>query len=161
MGSTLYDLLIPSELKQALWENRTKIKYLNILSPTEPMPWELLYLSDPSGSGDAGFLVDGATVTRWRYGPPPRCQFSKNSPYFVLPNGAPDKAQQEVTHALPRLGLGKVITELDDLLELLKAGQFSLLHFASHNVANPMANGGLYIPFGNAKFDITSMGGRL
>ena len=40
MGGGLYKTLVPPELKEALWENRDKIKYLNILSAVEPMPWE-------------------------------------------------------------------------------------------------------------------------
>lgn len=157
MGGTLYKLLIPSDLKHALWENRDKIKYLNILSGTEPMPWELLYVSDPAGTAGGEFIADTATVSRWRYGPPPGRQISKQNPYFVLPNGSPTKAQDEVTYARNRLGGGKTIDQLDDLLKLFQAGQFSLLHFASHNVADPRGTG-LYIPFGRSRFDITFMG---
>jgi multiple sugar transport system ATP-binding protein len=158
MGATLYKSLVPSELKQALWENRNNIKYLNILSRAEPMPWELLYISNPAGTAGGEFIADAATVTRWRYGPPAGRQISKKNPYFVLPNGSPTKAQEEVTYARKKLGVGNIVDQLDDLLLLLIAGQFSLLHFASHNVANPTTTGGLYIPFGSSKFDIAFMG---
>jgi hypothetical protein len=158
MGGTLYKLLVPSELKHALWENRDKIKYLNVLSPAEPMPWELLYITDPAGTDGGEFLADAATVTRWRYGPPAGRHFSKKNSYFVLPNGSPTKAQEEVIYARNQLGEGNIIDQLDDLLKLLNAGQFSLLHFASHNVANPTVTAGLHIPFGGSKFDITFMG---
>jgi chaperonin GroEL len=160
MGGGLYKTLVPPELKEALWENRDKIKYLNILSAVEPMPWELLYLSSPAGTANGGFIADTATVTRWRYGPPAGRQISKKNPYFVLPNGSPTKAQDEVSYVTEKLGAGSKskIDKLDDLLSLLTAGDFSLLHFASHNVADPNAIAGLYIPFGSSKFDITFMG---
>ena len=159
MGGTLYHQLVPSELKQALWENRDKIRYLNILSQTEPLPWELLYLSDPAGTATGGdFIAETATVTRWRYGSPAGRLISKKNPYFVLPDGSPSTAQDEVTYACDKLGAGKIIHELDDLLRLLKSGQFSLLHFASHNVANLTGTGGLYVPFGSSRFDTTFMG---
>lgn len=158
MGATLYNSLIPSDLKQALWENRNRIKYLHILSANEPMPWELLLVSDPAGTVPGEFIADSATVTRWRYGPPATRQFSKKSPYFILPTGSPTKAQNEVAYACQKLGTGKTIVQLDDLLKLLNTGQFSLLHFASHNVTEPKSSDGLYIPFGGAKFDITFAG---
>lgn len=160
MGGGLYKTLVPPELKEALWENRDKIKYLNILSAVEPMPWELLYISNPAGTVNGGFIADTATVTRWRYGPPAGRQISKKNPYFVLPNGSPTKAQDEVSYVTKKLGAGSksTIDKLDDLLRLLTAGDFSLLHFASHNVADPKATAGLYIPFGSSKFDITFMG---
>lgn len=99
MGAMLYRLLVPDALKRVLWENRDKIKYLNILSPAEPLPWELLCISDPEDTVRGNFLADTATVTRWGYGPHPVLQLSKKNPYFVLPNGAPSKAQAEVAYA--------------------------------------------------------------
>lgn len=78
MGGTLYKSLIPADLRDALWENRDKIKYLNILSATEPMPWELLYVSDLRGNSGR-FIADSATVSRWRYGPPPGRQISRQN----------------------------------------------------------------------------------
>jgi biopolymer transport protein ExbB len=158
MGGTLYKKLIPADLKVALWNNRDSIKYLNILSATEPMPWELLFISDPAGTGAGRFIADATTVTRWRYGPRAPTQFSTKNSYFVLPNGSPTKAQDEVTYARKKIGTGQTVGEMDDLLKLLAAGRFSLLHFASHNVAPPTGTGGLYIPFGSSKFDITFMG---
>jgi hypothetical protein len=92
------------------------------------------------------FLADAATVTRWRYGPPAVRSFSKKNPYFVLPKDSPTKAQDEVTYVRNTLGAGNIIDQLDDLLKLLETGQFSLLHFASHNVSNPTATAGLHIP---------------
>lgn len=133
----------PFDLKHALWENRDKIKYLNILSATEPMPWELLYVSDPAGAGGGEFIADTAIVSRRIYGRLPVRWISKQNPYFVLPNGSPKKAQDEVAYARRRLGSGTTIEELDDLLDLLDAGQFSLLHVASHNVVDPRVTTGL------------------
>jgi len=159
MGATLYASLVPPELKQALWENRSRIKYLNILSRAESMPWEVLYISDPAGNLPGGeFITEAATVTRWRYGPPAGTQISKKDPYFVLPKGAPANAQNEVTYARKKLGAGAIIDQLDDLLRLLKDGQFSLLHFASHNVADMTGTDRAYIPFGGSRFDITFTG---
>lgn len=157
MGGILFKSLIPPDLKDALWENRDKIKYLNILSASEPLPWELLNVSDHRGAGGR-FLADTATVSRWRYGPRPGRNMSRHSPYFVLPTGSPTKAQAEVTYVRNKVGSGTTIEQLDDLLRLLNDGQFSLLHFASHNVVNPIATAGLYIPFGSSRFDITFMG---
>jgi CHAT domain-containing protein len=78
----------------------------------------------------------------------------------VVPQGSPAAAQQEVATVQKALGAanGSIVTTLGDLLKLLKAGDFSLLHFASHNVADPNATGGLYVPFGKSKFDYSFTG---
>jgi len=76
----------------------------------------------------------------------------------VLPNGSPSKAQDEVAYARAKLGGGQTIDQLDGLIELFKSGQFSLLHFAAHNVVPAAGTTGLHIPFGKSKFDVTFMG---
>lgn len=159
MGKTLYTSLLPADLRQVLWDNQSNIKFLNILSPGEPMPWELLYLTDPGGAATGSFIADAATVTRWRYGPPPGRQLKKGNPYFVLPQGSPAKAAEEVKYVQQKLGSGNIVATLDDLLRLLQAANFSLLHFASHNVTNPSATAGLYVPFQDGQFDMTFAGG--
>jgi hypothetical protein len=158
MGSTLYRTLIPDDLKQAIWENLDQIRFLNILTGNERMPWELLYVRDPAETEEGKFIADSAIVSRRAYGPPPVGRISREAPYFVLPNGAPPLAQEEISYARSKLGAGKTIEQLDDLLKLFDAAQFSLLHFASHNVADPTVTGGLYIPFGGSRFDATFMG---
>lgn len=159
MGSRLYKSFVPPELKEAIWTNRNRIKYLNIYSVTDAMPWELLYISNPAGTGgERQFLADTATIVRWKYdyGFLPGRVFSKKNPYFVLPEESPSTAQQEVELARKKLGAASqnnVIDQLEALLELLDEGRFSLLHFASHNVNKPDPKGGLYVPFGKMKFD--------
>ena len=49
-------------------------------------------------------------MTRWRYGPPAGRQISKKNPYFVLPNGSPTKAQDEVSYVTKKLGAGSKST---------------------------------------------------
>lgn len=54
-----------------------------------------------------------------------------------------------------KLGAGseRTIGQLNDLMDLLGRGDFTLLHFASHNVVRSMSTDGLYIPFGDMKFE--------
>jgi hypothetical protein len=161
MGSTLFRELVPADLKQLLWKNRDAIRYLNIRAKSEGMPWELLYVSDPTEEVAEGqFIADAATVYRWPFGPPPGRTLTRSTPYFVVPQGSPAGAQKEVAAVQEALGTGSgpIVTTLDDLLKLFNTGNFSLLHFASHNVADPSATGGLYVPFGNSKFDISFAG---
>jgi chaperonin GroEL len=160
MGGTLYKSYIPLDLKRALWEARARIRRLNIISQGEGMPWELLRIADPISNEGGEFLGAAATVTRWRYGPTAQRRISKENPYFVLPKNSPDRASEEVTYVRDKLGgdADKTISELDDLLKLFQAAQFSLLHFASHNVDASASSSRMYIPFGDSKFDTGFMG---
>lgn len=160
MGGTLYKSYVPLELKRALWESRARIRRLNIISQGEGMPWELLRIADPISNEGGEFLGAAATVTRWRYGPTAQRRISKKHPYFVLPKNSPVRASEEVTYVRDKLGgtADNTISELDDLLKLFQAAQFSLLHFASHNVAASASSSRMYIPFGDSRFDTGFMG---
>ena len=111
------------------------------------MPWELLYPLDPGH--DNGFLVEQFPVTRVVFGRRPSRSLSLSPAWFVLPDGSPVQAREEVA-ALSGLltgpasetttGSPAVIGQLTPLLDLIRSGQFGLLHFACHN-AFDAANG--------------------
>jgi hypothetical protein len=157
LGALLYEHLIPDSLKQVFWSGRDRIRRLNILSPGDRMPWELLYLMDAE-SGDGAFLADTATVARWRYGAPPPPRLSKAPVYVVVPPGAPTQAEQEFTRLRSLLSGATRVSDLDALIQVTQAGGFGLLHFAAHNVTVPNLQGGSYVPFGETRFDLTFMG---
>jgi CHAT domain-containing protein len=59
---------------------------------------------------------------------------------FVVPSSAPDLATAEVSELARLVGSdGPVISALTPLLEVVRSGEFGLLHFACHNNYDPGA----------------------
>jgi hypothetical protein len=141
LGIDLWEELIPEELQRQFWERRDRIQRLFILSDDNPFPWELLYPFRP-GLTESGFLAEQFTVVRWMFGDPPVCRIPIGRAEFVLPEGSPESAIEEVK-ALQTLFRGSRIepqrpmSNLDDLLRLFDHASFHLLHFACHNTFDP------------------------
>jgi len=140
-GAGLWRELLPMQLREQFWERQQRISQLTILADKDTVPWELLYPIDPGH--DAGFLVEQFPVTRMVFNRRPSRSLSLAPAWFVLPDGSPARAHDEVGALLrllqgqPPAGLGPVIRELTPLLELIRAGDFGLLHFACHNGFDP------------------------
>jgi hypothetical protein len=142
-GAGLWQELIPAQLREQFWERRDRIKQLTILTDRDAVPWELLYPLDRGH--DAGFLVEQFPVNRLVFGRRPSRSLSLSPPRFVLPQGSPPQAFEEITalldvfRYLPEWTTEPVIDALTPLLDLIRAGDFGLLHFACHNAFDPAA----------------------
>lgn len=156
LASSLYNNILPKDLKDALVGIRGEIRRLNIISPGDPMPWEILFLTDPK-TGEGAYLTESAIVSRWRYGTPPCPKIGKTPAYVVVPKGAPAQATQEFSTVSGILGGANSIVDLDTLIDLVDNGQFGLLHFAAHNVNVPGVTGGTYVPFPPSSFPLAGM----
>jgi serine/threonine protein kinase len=135
-GVTLWQELVPEQLRSQFWERQRRITQLTILTNHDVVPWELLYPKDRRH--DAGFLVEQFPVTRAIYGHARQRRLQLHPARFVVPPGSPADAQAEA-HALAGL-LGTPLTtvsELMPLLQLIGEGRFGLLHFACHNRFDP------------------------
>ena len=109
---------------------RTGFGQLTILADNDAVPWELLYPLDPGH--DNGFLVEQFPVTRVVFGRRPSRSLSLSPAWFVLPDGSPVQAREEVA-ALSGLLTGPasetttsspaVIGQLTPLLDLIRSGQ--------------------------------------
>jgi type I restriction enzyme, R subunit len=158
-GIGLWNELLPEQLRQQFWDRQHKITQLTILADRDTVPWELLYPFDPGS--DAGFLVEQFPVTRMVFRHRPARSLSMSPPWFVLPDGSPTQARDEVTELLrllqpqPQLGAEPVIGGLTPLLELIRAGDFGLLHFACHNSFDP--SNGSAISLDKRQFTPTQM----
>jgi hypothetical protein len=83
-------------------------------------------------------------VTRLVFGHRPARSLSLAPPWFVLPDGSPAQARDEVAALLRLFGQDRaaadpVISALTPLLDLIRSGDFGLLHFACHNAFDPAA----------------------
>jgi hypothetical protein len=156
-GARLWSELVPAPLREQFWERQHRIRQLTILADKDAVPWELLYPMDPGH--DAGFLVQQFPVTRaifrWRAAR----TLSLWPPRFVLPEGSPHQAREEIDAVRRLLDPGQpaseVICGLDSLQDLIANGNFGLLHFACHNTHNQA--GGSSITLGDVEFTPTLM----
>ncbi len=135
-GARLWRELVPARLREQFWERQHRVRQLTILADKDAVPWELLYPMDPGH--DAGFLVEQFPVTRAVFGRLPARHLSLQPARFVLPQGSPAQAHAEI-EALRQLLCAEqmpketVISELSPLLDVIRGGDFGLLHFACHN----------------------------
>jgi pimeloyl-ACP methyl ester carboxylesterase len=138
-GASLWRDLIPERLREQFWERQHRIKQLTILTDSDTVPWELLYPLDPGH--DAGFLVEQFPVTRTVFGRRLARSLSLHPARFVLPDGSPSRAREEVDTLRSLLSAEyaqePVISALTPLLDLIRNGNFGLLHFACHNRFDP------------------------
>ena len=68
-GGQLFDELIPGDIQKVLWDNRDRIKTIQVISDDPFIPWELVHLKSPSGAlpkeqvpRPRWVLSDGSTV---------------------------------------------------------------------------------------------------
>jgi serine/threonine protein kinase len=141
-GAELWRELVPLALREQFWERQHRIRQLTILADKDTVPWELLYPRDPGH--DAGFLVQQFPVTRAIFGRRLAPRLSLWPARFVLPNGSLPQATAEIDVVRrlldPVQRPESVIADLTPLQDLIRAGEFGLLHFACHNRFEPDEN---------------------
>jgi hypothetical protein len=138
-GARLWQEMIPERLRQQFWDRQHRIRQLTILADKDAVPWELLYPMDPGH--DEGFLVEQFPVTRAIFGRAPTRRLRLEPARFVLPEESPTKAYDEIQILQQLLSSVQrpeaVIVGLTPLQELIRNGDFGLLHFACHNRFDP------------------------
>ncbi len=153
-GADLWRELVPERLREQFWARQRRIRQLTILADKDAVPWELLYPLDPGF--DAGFLVNQFPVTRAVFGRALPRKLSLRPARFVLPDSLPE-AQHEIETMRrllePDQPPGMVLSGLTPLKELIRSGDFGLLHFACHNRFDP--TDGSSITLDNALFTPT------
>jgi hypothetical protein len=146
-GISLWQELVPDEIKNLFYKHHQDIKRLRIWSAGDPIPWEMLYPHRADPPFDRGFLCQQIHISRWVYGSLPPSGIALKRADFVLPSKDLDEAQTEVVD-LTRcfeswcsgLQSGR-IEEPEKLYELFTGASANLLHFACHNVAGEDGSG--------------------
>src|SRR6266566_7026552 len=120
------------------------------------IPWEAMYPITKTGHQE-GYLIEQITVVRKSYDSSPRSTepFHFSEVCFVVPEeDDPPTAKQEVK-ALESLLSGKKleVSNVSDLLGVLKEAKFNLLHFACHNLLGGNDYPGPYILLGGRRFE--------
>jgi hypothetical protein len=156
-GAGLWRELVPQGLREQFWDRQQRIRQLTILADKDAVPWELLYPRDPGH--DAGFLVEQFPVTRGIFGRRPNRGLSLWPARFVLPEDSLPEARDEIEAMQRLLDPGQppapVISALTPLQDLIRGGNFGVLHFACHNRFDPAD--GSSITLDNVHFTPTLM----
>jgi hypothetical protein len=150
-GTELWQNLVPDQLRRQFWQRQATISQLTILADNDLVPWEMLYPKDTGH--DHGFLVEQFPVTRAIFDRSQVRRLRLRPARFVLPPSSPPQAVKEVETLCELLGetsADAVVTELSALLDLLEIGDFGVLHFACHNIYDPVT--GSAIKFGKELF---------
>ena len=145
-GGQLFNDLFPRELQEILWQNRNKIKSIQVIS-TEPfIPWELVHLKDPGKPylpDEVRFLGQMGLI-RWLHGggtPPNRLKLRKGRvryviPHYPVPQYELPEAELEYKFLEDKFDAEFVSPHPNEVRELINTpGAFDLLHFACHGYA--------------------------
>ena len=146
-GGQLFDQLFPEELQKTLWEHQSNIKSIMVIS-TEPfIPWELVHLKPPGQKKlpDESKFLGQMGLVRWLYDvgwPTESIQIRNQQVYCIIPQYPIAKyqlpqAQQESQLLVENFKAVLIEPQPKPVLELIKKGQFDLLHFAGHGIVDP------------------------
>ncbi|HEY1694680.1 MAG TPA: CHAT domain-containing protein [Polyangiaceae bacterium] len=147
-GATLFEAALPADLRAILWQQRERIRTVQITSDEPWVPWEVCRLTGKGEDGrvvDGPFLAEAFEVTRWLYGAAPPAQLTLRKLALVVPGDSGlTNAQAEADFVR---GLGQegrqVIPLKADFLEITDAmahGSYDVWHFTGHGRADVAAN---------------------
>jgi len=134
--------LVPESIRQALWDNRAKIKSIQVISEEPHIPWELMYLFDPKGAetDHQGFFAEFGLI-RWLHNAPLRARppLDGAKSHYVVPaylnadHTLPGAAEEEAMLKYRLKGISPITANSLDVLDFLAAGNdCAVLHFACH-----------------------------
>lgn len=151
-GGMLYENLVPTEIQQALWEQRDKLKAIQVVSEEPFIPWEILHFKEPQVPGqppkplprESHFFGEKGLV-RWlsNYPDAPAGLRIRSGKAFHIVPDYPEKryklpaAQEEIPFLEAKLHAQKLDGNSNAVIDQLsQAGTIDLLHFSGHGEAD-------------------------
>jgi CHAT domain len=144
LGATLFEKLLPSDLREVLWQLRARITTV-IVQTNEPwVPWEMCLLSGTGKDGaveEAGYFCELFQLTRWI----PQIALHRNltakSIGVVAPRDAGLPAQEKEVEMLEGLSsdvrqVVRIPATTEDVIKALSSADFDVIHFSGHGTAN-------------------------
>jgi CHAT domain-containing protein len=146
-GVDLFSKVFPRDLQALLWDLRSKIETVQVLSQEPYIPWELCKLARSTDSGveEGPFLAEGFSVTRWLAGTPFAASVPLHDVALVVPDdsGLP-QAPQEKALVLSLAGAGRTVTEVAPtylaVTDAMAKGRYDAWHFTGHASATPVSD---------------------
>ena len=144
LGASLFEQLFPQDMQALLWKHRNRITDLLVHADEPYMPWELLHLKPPVGPRQKAprFLAQHGLV-RWQFtGFPPKTLRAREGhvrslcPDYLDPAFALAETGLEAEFLAAKFGAIPVNATPTDVRRLLRRGDFDLLHFAGHGLAD-------------------------
>ena len=147
-GGQLFDELLPESIQKVLWDNRDTIKQIQINSIDPLIPWEILHLKGPNHRlpSEERFLANMGLV-RWIDGahyPPQQVGVARGhasviSPSYPVQSGWQLSGPAEEFKFLEKtFGATMLQADVETIMSMIEQpGQFDLLHFAGHGMAEP------------------------
>jgi hypothetical protein len=157
-GGQLFDELLPESIQRVLWDNRAKIKQIQINSIEPLIPWEIVHLKGPNGRlPEEELFLASLGLVRWidgaRYAPR-QVAVSHGHASAIIPSYPSesgwllDEPANEFRFLEEAFGAQQVEADVETIMSLIEQpGKFDLLHFAGHGSAssNDISNAGLAI----------------
>jgi hypothetical protein len=155
IGGNMFDQLFPREMQELLWNNRQKIRSVQVLSMEPFVPWEMLYVKNPAQRilpADSLFLGEMGLV-HWLYEgyPPQKINLRNGRVRYLNPVSANLKLPEAADEVLMLENLFKA-TPVDPNLFAFQTflsdpGACDLFHYVGHGEAagTKSANARLFI----------------
>ncbi len=142
VGNDLWEELIPEELKRQYWRFRTRVKTILITSDEPWVPWEMLKphrITDEGEREEDDFWCRQFAIARWLSGPCAADELPVGAARPVAPTHVNLPSVREEVSFIEQLNslrpemvpLASFSQRLQ-VMDALKTGGFSVLHFACH-----------------------------
>ncbi|MGB2700606.1 MAG: CHAT domain-containing protein, partial [Candidatus Phosphoribacter baldrii] len=146
VGAELFDQLFPEKLRALLWANRAQLSPVVLRADEPDVPWELVHLKPPKGQRQqAPMFLGQLGLLRWPFdGYPQATLRARPGKVRVLCPDQTGSASPGAGGALEaefleqQLGAKPLDGTESALRTLLRGGDFDLLHFSGHGVADPL-----------------------
>ncbi len=145
VGAELFDQLFPEDLRALLWAHRATLAPVVLRADEPDVPWELIHLKPAKGPRQQTPAFLGQLgMLRWPFDGYPQATLRARPgrvrvlcPDQVGSSSAGAGSQQEADFLEQRLGASPLPGTEAALRSLLRGGDFDLLHFSGHGVADP------------------------
>lgn len=141
LGRRIQNWFLPPEFVTHLWEQRAKIDRLEVLSDEPHLPWELCAVASPHGDVAEAlpFLGERGVTRRWPNVVGVRSLAVRRDRRFLVAPSYPDtpgrflpRGASEAEFVETRYGAQRISADLASMSELIRGGDYDLLHFVGH-----------------------------
>lgn len=144
IGLSLYDEIVPLELKAVYWRIRDTIQSIQVWSMEPWIPWEIIKPSRILESGapeEDNFLCESFACCRWRIGIPPVVKDRLRKIRVVVPSDTKLKSALDERDWIKEFARNNGISvssvsSLQEVLSTFRSGDFDILHFCTHGKNN-------------------------